>query len=83
MFFYEIGGKQCICHTGSRELLMLYTFMCLFCHEKVFPSRRPVDILLYSSTMDPRYKEVGYNKALLQQGTSAGPNSLYFFVFLP
>ena len=34
-------------------------------------------------TVEPRYKEVGYNKTLLQQGNFAGPSSLYFFVFLP
>ena len=34
-------------------------------------------------TVEPRYKEVGYNKTLLWQGNSAGPTSLYFFVFLP
>ena len=36
-----------------------------------------------TSTVEPRYKEVRYNKILLQQGNFAGPNSLYFFVSLP
>ena len=35
---------------------------------------------LFHTTVEPRYKEDGYNKTLLQQGNFAGPN-LYFFVF--
>ena len=34
-------------------------------------------------TVKPRYKEVGFNKTLLEQGTFAGPSSLYFIVFSP
>ena len=34
-------------------------------------------------TAEPRYKEVGYNKTLLLQGNFAGPNSLYYCVFVP
>ena len=34
-------------------------------------------------TVEPRYKEVGYNKTLLLQGNFAGPSALCFFVFLP
>ena len=33
------------------------------------------------STVEPRYKEVGYNETLLYQGNFAGPSSLYFLVF--
>ena len=32
-------------------------------------------------TVEPRYKEVGYNKSILLQGIFAGPTSLYFFCF--
>ena len=35
------------------------------------------------STVEPRYKEVGYNKTLLKQGHFAGPSSLYFCFFTP
>ena len=35
------------------------------------------------TTVEPRYKDVVYNKTLLQQGNFAGPSSLYFFAFLP
>ena len=42
-----------------------------------------IHITAFRSTVEPRYKEVEYNKTLLKQGNVAGPNSLYFFVFLP
>ena len=34
-------------------------------------------------TVEPRYKEVGYNETLLLQGNFAGSSSLYFFIFYP
>ena len=37
----------------------------------------------HTCTVEPCYKEVGYNKTLLKQGDFAGPSSLYFLVFLP
>ena len=38
-------------------------------------------LLKQNNTVEPRYKEVGYNNTLLKQGKFAGPSSLYFLVF--
>ena len=36
----------------------------------------------HQNTVEPRHKEVGYNKTLPQQGTLAGPSSPPFLLFL-
>ena len=50
--------------------------------KKNFLTKISVNCVVHG-TVGPRYKEVGYNKTLLKQGNSAGPTSLYFFVFYP
>ena len=58
----------------------IYDFLISY-WSQIFKQWGPVYAKDY--TVEPRYKEVGYNKTLLEQGHFAGPSSLYFFVFLP
>ena len=51
-------------------------------HGHYYMHRMTLNINL-TYTVEPRYKEVGYNKTLLQQGDLAGHSSLYFFYFHP
>ena len=46
-FFCEIDERIFICRMGHREILHIMHLF-LFYYKMLFPSKRPVDILLYS-----------------------------------